>query len=80
MAKRGDSMKNLTIEDKILNAFWSPTRQQFLPLVVEDVVNRSGVTKGKVVPALQMLVRRSKLAYETLPGGRQCYTAKEANK
>lgn len=59
---------------KIIDAFWSPTRQQFLPLVLEDVVNRSGVAKGRAVPVLQSLVRCGKIKYETLPGGRHCYT------
>lgn len=34
------------MDDKNLKkAFWSPTRQMFLPLTISDVVNRLGITQ-----------------------------------
>ena len=69
--------KNMLIEDKILAAFWSPTRGQHLPMVIEDVVNRARVHQSKAVPALRRLVNRGVLKSKSETGSAHVYEIAE---
>jgi len=70
----------MTIEDKILAAFWSPTRGQHLPLVVSDVVNRARIKQVKAVPALRRLVNMGVLKSKCETGCAHVYEIAEGHK
>ena len=72
--------ENMLIEDKILAAFWSPTRGQHLPLVVSDVVNRARIDQVKAVPALRRLVSMGVLKSKSETGWAHVYEIAEGHK